>query len=64
MVEGEGAATVEGEKHQLKRGAVILIERGETHEIRATGTTPLRTLTFYVPPAYAKDGETLPSGES
>lgn len=64
VVEGEGTATVKGEKHQLKRGAVILIERGETHEIRATGSAPLRTLNFYVPPAYSKEGKTLPTGES
>jgi hypothetical protein len=36
--------------------------RGERHEIRNTGRVLLRTLNFYVPPAYRKDGEPLPRG--
>jgi hypothetical protein len=34
----------------------------ERHEIRNTGRAPLRTLNFYVPPAYRKDGNELPRG--
>jgi oxalate decarboxylase/phosphoglucose isomerase-like protein (cupin superfamily) len=41
----------------------VLIERGDTHEIRNTGRTPLRTLNFYVPPAYTSDGDELPVGK-
>jgi mannose-6-phosphate isomerase-like protein (cupin superfamily) len=33
-----------------------LIERGDRHEIRNTGRQPLKTLNFYVPPAYTSDG--------
>ena len=36
-----------------------LIERGETHEIRNTGKEPLRTVNFYVPPAYDAAGKKL-----
>lgn len=64
VVEGEGIATVSGKKQTLGAGALLLIERGETHEILATGAGPLRTLNFYAPPAYGQDGETLPAGES
>ena len=35
---------------------LVLIERGEKHEICNTGTEALKTLNFYVPPAYTKAG--------
>jgi oxalate decarboxylase/phosphoglucose isomerase-like protein (cupin superfamily) len=40
-----------------------LIERGETHEVRNTGRTPMNTLNVYVPPAYSLDGNELPRGK-
>lgn len=61
---GEGAAVVEGQTHVLRPGVILLIERGETHEIRNTGADPLQTLNLYAPPAYTQDGDTLPAGES
>jgi hypothetical protein len=36
--------------------------RGDTHEIKNTGTELLRTLNVYVPPAYTEVGEELPRG--
>lgn len=57
-------AVVNGERQELRAGTLILIERGDTHEIRNTGTTPLRTLKVYVPPAYTNEGEELPAGRS
>jgi mannose-6-phosphate isomerase-like protein (cupin superfamily) len=50
VVAGEGAAIVQGEKHVLRPGVLLLVERGETHEIRNTGSVPLQTLSVYVPP--------------
>jgi mannose-6-phosphate isomerase-like protein (cupin superfamily) len=47
----------------LRAGTLLLIERGERHEIRNTGRAPLRTLNVYVPPAYRKDGNELPRGK-
>lgn len=47
---GEGAATVAGQAHVLRPGTLLLVERGETHEIRNTGAAPLHTLSIYVPP--------------
>jgi mannose-6-phosphate isomerase-like protein (cupin superfamily) len=49
---GTGTAVVMGRSVPLKEGTLLLIEKGETHEIRATGKTPLRSLNFYAPPAY------------
>lgn len=64
VVSGSGAATVDGQPLELREGTLILIERGETHEIRNTGKVPLKTLNFYVPPAYTSEGEELPAGKS
>jgi mannose-6-phosphate isomerase-like protein (cupin superfamily) len=62
VLSGTGAATVNGKRYPLRAGALVLIEHGDTHEIRNTGRAPLRTLNVYVPPAYTPDGEPLPRG--
>lgn len=59
---GTGTAIVSSRRYQLRAGSLILIERGEHHEIRNTGRRPLRTLNLYVPPAYTKSGDELPRG--
>jgi mannose-6-phosphate isomerase-like protein (cupin superfamily) len=59
---GTGVVIVNGKRIPLKAGVLVLIERGDRHEIRNTGRTPLRTLSVYVPPAYQADGEELPRG--
>src|SRR3982751_3207393 len=64
VLSGSGEAILGGRRHRMKAGALILIERGTTHEIRNTGRTPLKTLTAYVPPAYRSDGSELPRGKS
>jgi mannose-6-phosphate isomerase-like protein (cupin superfamily) len=61
---GRGVAIVNGRRHSLRSGSLILIERGQRHEIRNTGRAPLRTLNIYVPPAYTKAGDELPRGRN
>ncbi|HJU25646.1 MAG TPA: cupin domain-containing protein [Rhodanobacteraceae bacterium] len=61
---GNGLAIIDGVQRPLKPGSLLVIERGEAHEIRCTGDEPLRTVNFYSPPAYDDDGEELPAGES
>jgi len=63
VVSGTGAAIVGGERVELREGTLVLIARDETHEIRNTGDTPLRTLNVYVPPANTEDGDELPAGK-
>ena len=63
VVSGKGEAVVNGKKSPLSRGTLLLIERGDFHEIRNTSKSPLRTLSIYTPPAYSKDGEELPAGK-
>ena len=61
VVSGTGTAIVDGARRVLRAGSLLVIERGERHEIRNTGRTPLKTVNFYAPPAYDDDGEPLPA---
>ncbi len=64
VVAGQGMAVVDGQRVELRSGTLLLIARGETHEIRNTGEAPLETLNLYLPPAYTTDGEERPAGKS
>lgn len=63
VVSGTGEAVVNGERVPLREGTLVLIQRGDRHEIRNTGRGPLRTLNIYVPPAYTAGGEERPAGK-
>ena len=63
VVSGAGVAIVEGDRVEPRAGTLVLIRRGERHEVRNTGDTPLRTLNVYVPPAYSAGGDEPPAGE-
>ena len=63
VLSGSGQATVNGKPHRISRGSLLFIERKEKHEIKNTGKALLRTLNFYAPPAYRKDGNELPRGK-
>lgn len=62
VVSGTGAAIINGRRIRLRAGSLVLIEKGNRHEIRNTGRTRLATVNVYVPPAYRSDGEELPRG--
>jgi mannose-6-phosphate isomerase-like protein (cupin superfamily) len=64
VVSGGGVAIVEGGRVPLRDGTLMVIRRGDRHEIRNTGTTPLKTLSVYVPPAYTQAGDELPAGKA
>ena len=64
VASGRGMAIVEGVRRALRPGSLLLIERGERHEIRATGDAPLKTANFYSPPAYTATGGERPAGRS
>ena len=57
VVSGTGSALINGKRYALKPGTLMLIERGDRHQIKNTGRALLRTLNFYYPPAFAKDGD-------
>jgi mannose-6-phosphate isomerase-like protein (cupin superfamily) len=65
VVSGTGSALINGRRHGLRSGSLLLIEHGDEHEIENTDKkAPLRTLNFYVPPAYTKYGEELSRGRA
>jgi mannose-6-phosphate isomerase-like protein (cupin superfamily) len=63
VVAGTGTAIVNGKRHPLRAGTLVLIERGDKHEIRASGRKALETVSIYVPPAYTAGGNELPAGK-
>ena len=63
VIEGSGIALVKKKRYKLGRNSLLFIARGERHEIRNTGRKPLRTVNFYVPPAYSQSGDSLPRGK-
>jgi mannose-6-phosphate isomerase-like protein (cupin superfamily) len=64
VVEGTGAAIVNGHKARLKPGKIVLIEAGDRHEIRNTGRSLLKTVSVYAPPAYQDEETELSAGRS
>jgi mannose-6-phosphate isomerase-like protein (cupin superfamily) len=60
VLSGCGTAVVSGRRQALRAGTLLLIQRGATHEIRNTGRTRLKTLNWYLPPAYTAQGDPLP----
>ena len=62
VASGRGTARINGKRYTLRAGMLMLIERGDRHEIKNTGRRLLRTLNIYVPPAYDKRGDPLPRG--
>ena len=62
VVGGEGRAVVEGKRVELREGTLLLIGRGEAHEIRNTGSETLRTLNIDVPPACTPAGDERAAG--
>jgi mannose-6-phosphate isomerase-like protein (cupin superfamily) len=61
---GKGEARINGHAYPLEAGSLVLIQRGDRHEVRNIGRTPMKTLNFYVPPAYTSDGDELPAGRA
>lgn len=52
VISGDGQAVINGQETTIGPGSLLLIEAGETHEIRNHTEIALRTLNFYCPPEY------------
>jgi mannose-6-phosphate isomerase-like protein (cupin superfamily) len=63
VVRGSGYALVGKQRVMLGRGSLLLIEKGEPHQVTCTGRSPLVTLNLYVPPAYSDSGDVRPSAK-
>ena len=57
VISGTGRAKVGGRRTALRENSLLLIDKGEPHQVTNTGRRPLVTLNFYAPPAYTPDGE-------
>ena len=60
VISGQGTAIIGSAKKrhhiQLRPGMLLVVERGEPHQIQQRGRRPLRTIDFYAPPAYRANG--------
>src|SRR3954468_9403 len=64
VISGSGEAKIGKRRGQLRTvkletGSLLIIEKGELHQIINTGKRSLRTINFYAPPAYDEQGEPL-----
>jgi oxalate decarboxylase/phosphoglucose isomerase-like protein (cupin superfamily) len=62
VISGSGEAKIRKRRGQLRRvklgaGSLLIIEKGELHQIINTEKRMLRTINFYAPPAYDSEGE-------
>jgi len=57
VISGSGTALVNKRRLSIRANSLLLIEKGEIHQITNSGRRPLVTINFYAPPAYNKDGE-------
>jgi mannose-6-phosphate isomerase-like protein (cupin superfamily) len=62
VISGSGQAMIGKQRSALRRvgireGSLLLVEKGELHQIKNTGRRMLRTLNLYIPPAYDARGE-------
>src|SRR5207248_150299 len=57
VVSGTGRALVNRRRITIRESNLLLVEKGEMHQVRNIGRRPLVTLNFYAPPAYNKTGE-------
>jgi mannose-6-phosphate isomerase-like protein (cupin superfamily) len=57
VLTGSGRAIVGKRRVALKEGSLLLIEKGELHQITNTGREQMVTFNLYCPPAYDADGE-------
>jgi|SRR6476646_3831525 mannose-6-phosphate isomerase-like protein (cupin superfamily) len=64
VVSGIGQAIVNGKRYPLRAGSLLLLERGDRHAIRCTGSADLKTVNVYLPPAYGRRGQQLAAGKA
>jgi len=62
VVSGTGEAIVGKRRTALKRvklrkNSLLVIEKGELHQIKNSGRRSLITINFYIPPAYDAQGD-------
>ncbi|HEY3963389.1 MAG TPA: cupin domain-containing protein [Planctomycetaceae bacterium] len=64
VISGTGEAIIGKRRGSLRRvklagSSLLVVEKGELHQIKNTGTRSLKTINLYVPPAYRTDGDPI-----
>lgn len=49
---GEGVISIDGVDHQVKDDDAVIVPQGARHNVKATGTAPLKLYTIYGPPEH------------
>ena len=49
---GEGVISIDGVDHAVKDDDAVIVPQGARHNVRATGTSPLKLYTIYGPPEH------------
>ena len=60
VLDGEGVITLDGEEHELRYGAVVVVPSGVVHSLEATGGQPLRFVIFGHPGMSVSDDRFVP----
>ncbi|MCY7398178.1 MAG: cupin domain-containing protein [Sphingomonas bacterium] len=55
--EGEGVVDIDGVENKVEDGSGVIVPSGARHNVRNTGTSPLKLYTLYGPPEH-RDGIT------
>jgi mannose-6-phosphate isomerase-like protein (cupin superfamily) len=63
VISGSGTARVGKRTVALRKNSLLLIEKGEVHQVSNSGRGRLVTLNFYAPPAYTPAGEVRRAAE-
>ena len=49
---GEGIISIDGVDHSVRDDDAVIVPQGARHNVRATGSTPLKLYTIYAPPEH------------
>ena len=50
--QGEGVISIDGVDHAVKDDDAVIVPQGARHNVKATGTSPLKLYTIYGPPEH------------
>jgi mannose-6-phosphate isomerase-like protein (cupin superfamily) len=50
--QGEGVITIDGVEHRVEGDDAVIVPQGARHNVRATGSMPLKLYTIYAPPEH------------
>ncbi len=64
VISGSGEVRIGKERSKVRTvkidaNSLLIIEKGELHQVRNTGKRPMRTINFYAPPAYDENEEPI-----